>query len=166
METNKGLFLSSLCWKEYLSIYLRRTRVRLGKDICEYFMLIRFRSKKGRRLRRRTRGWRYRQRVRGSNPTSPHQNKHKMSFKPVEMLLQPKLYLSGRITRHIIWICEQKAKNDGKRKGSPSEGVSRRRAGIAASCYDQATSKRSRFITLFHAATKSFRNFSCESSQA
>ena len=31
---------------------------------------------------------------------------------------------------------------------------------------DQARSKRSRFMTLFHAATKSWMNFSCESSQA
>ncbi len=31
---------------------------------------------------------------------------------------------------------------------------------------DQATSKRSWFITLVHAATKSFRNFSVESAQA
>jgi hypothetical protein len=31
-------------------------------------------------------------------------------------------------------------------------------------CYDQARSKRSRFITLFHTATKSCRNFSWESS--
>ena len=28
---------------------------------------------------------------------------------------------------------------------------------------DQARSNRSRFMTLFHAATKSFTNFSCES---
>ena len=33
-------------------------------------------------------------------------------------------------------------------------------------CYDHARSKRSRFITLFHAATKSRRNFSWESSLA
>ena len=31
-------------------------------------------------------------------------------------------------------------------------------------CFDQARSKRSRFITLFHAATKSCTNFSWESS--
>jgi hypothetical protein len=31
-------------------------------------------------------------------------------------------------------------------------------------CYDLARSKRSRFMTLFHAATKSWTNFSCESS--
>jgi hypothetical protein len=31
---------------------------------------------------------------------------------------------------------------------------------IVRLCYDQARSKRSRFITLLHAATKSFRNFS------
>ena len=37
---------------------------------------------------------------------------------------------------------------------------------LATSCYAQARSKRSRFITLFHAATKSCRNFSWESSQA
>jgi hypothetical protein len=34
------------------------------------------------------------------------------------------------------------------------------------SCHDQARSKRSRFITLFHAATKSCTNFSWESSEA
>ena len=33
-------------------------------------------------------------------------------------------------------------------------------------CHDQARSKRSRFMTLFHAATKSCRNFSWESSEA
>ena len=33
-------------------------------------------------------------------------------------------------------------------------------------CYDRARSKRSRFMTLFHAATKSCRNFSWESSHA
>ena len=35
---------------------------------------------------------------------------------------------------------------------------------IAISSYDQVRSKRSRFITLFHAATKSCRNFSWEPS--
>ena len=37
---------------------------------------------------------------------------------------------------------------------------------LSSSCYDQARSKRSRFITLFHTATKSCRNFSRESSHA
>ena len=37
---------------------------------------------------------------------------------------------------------------------------------LDSSCYDQARSKRSRFIILFHATTKSCRNFSWESSHA
>jgi hypothetical protein len=46
------------------------------------------------------------------------------------------------------------------------ESLPRRHFSIASSFYDRVRSKRSRFITLFHAATKSCRNFSWESSHA
>ena len=57
------------------------------------------------------------------------------------------------------------------RPQKPSSGTSARRAVVTtahrpACRLDQATSKRSRFMTLSHAATKSRTNFSFESSLA
>jgi hypothetical protein len=58
-----------------------------------------------------------------------------------------------------------------RRHDDPRAGAPRRRARRSLACApsgrpDQAMSNRSRFMTLFHAATKSRTNFSCASSQA
>ena len=72
----------------------------------------------------------------------------------------PLVLAAGTGPRHAA--VRRPPRGDTARPGSPSEKAE---PVLRRSCHDQARSKRSRFITLVHAATKSLTNFSLASAQ-